>query len=227
MEEQAACYYCYLVNYFNYVGDYNGKYRCTERSGKYFRWDFKPVQSFFYNVTEEIGMFFEDRENSAGLQEQNTDLQQQVATYKEQLRDYQELIAENERLRDLLNYVEESEYGIATARIIGAMPGNWYDEFTINAGSNQGIESGMSVYSADGLVGKVVYAAGSYARVLSIMDDSSGIAVLVERTRDNAVLRPVEGSDQMLQMYYLREDANIVPGDKIVTSGIGGIYQKE
>lgn len=186
----------------------------------------KPVQSFFYNITEEIGMFFEGKASSAELQEQNAQLLEQVTAYEEQLRDYQELKAENDRLRELLNYVGEKEYEIVTARIIGTMPGNWYDEFTIGAGSNSGIESGMAVYNADGLVGKVVYAAGGYARVLSIMDDSSGVAVLVERTRDHAVLRAVEGSQGLLQMYYLREDADIVPGDKIITSGIGGIYPK-
>ena len=173
----------------------------------------KPVQSFFYNITEEIGMFFEGKASSAELQEQNAQLLEQVTAYEEQL-------------RELLNYVGEKEYEIVTARIIGTMPGNWYDEFTIGAGSNSGIESGMAVYNADGLVGKVVYAAGGYARVLSIMDDSSGVAVLVERTRDHAVLRAVEGSQGLLQMYYLREDADIVPGDKIITSGIGGIYPK-
>lgn len=186
----------------------------------------KPVQSFFYNITEETGMFFEGKASSAELQEQNAQLLEQVTAYEEQLRDYQELKAENDRLRELLNYVGEKEYEIVTARIIGTMPGNWYDEFTIGAGSNSGIESGMAVYNADGLVGKVVYAAGGYARVLSIMDGSSGVAVLVERTRDHAVFRAVEGSQGLLQMYYLREDADIVPGDKIITSGIGGIYPK-
>jgi rod shape-determining protein MreC len=186
----------------------------------------KPVQSFFYNMTEEIGMFFEGKASSAELQEQNTQLQEQVAAYEEQLRDYQELTAENKRLRELLNYMGEQEFEIVTARIIGTMPGNWYDEFTIGAGSSAGIESGMAVYSADGLVGKVVYAAGGYARVLSIMDDSSGVAVLVERTRDHAVLRAADGTQGLLQMYYLREDADIVPGDKIITSGIGGVYPK-
>ena len=185
----------------------------------------KPVQSFFYNITEDIGMFFAGRATSAELKEQNAVLQKQVADYEEKLKAYDELLRENERLRELLNYTADSEYEVATARIIGTMPGKWYQEFTINAGSHAGIESGMIVYSADGLVGKVVYVAGGYARVLSLLDDASGVAVAVERTRDNAVLRAEEDSGQ-LRLYYLREDADIVPGDKIITSGIGGVYPK-
>ena len=186
----------------------------------------KPVQSFFYELTEDIGMFFDGRESTAQLKEQNELLKEQVALYEEQLSNYYELSAENERLRELLNYMQDSEYEVVTAEVIGTMPGEWFDEFTISEGSNAGIRTNMIVYSADGLVGKVVYTAGGHARVLSIMDDTSGIAVMVERTRDNAVLHATEDTPDTLQMQYLREDADIVPGDKIITSGLGGIYPK-
>ena len=142
------------------------------------------------------------------------------------LKDYQEIQKENERLRGLLNYLGEEETDIVTARVIGTVPGNWFDEFTINAGEDQGIRNNMIVYSKDGLIGKVIYTAGNYARVLSIMDDASGVSVLVERTRDNAVLSAVPGTDDTLELLYLRNDADIVPGDKIITSGLGGVFPK-
>ncbi|MBQ3871094.1 MAG: rod shape-determining protein MreC, partial [Clostridia bacterium] len=55
---------------------------------------------------------------------------------------------------------------------------------------------------------------------------SSGIAVMVERTRENAILSPIEGTSNELELLYLRDNADIVPGDVIITSGIGGIYPK-
>ena len=72
----------------------------------------KPVQSFFYELTEDIGMFFDGRESTAQLKEQNELLKEQVALYEEQLSNYYELSAENERLRELLNYMQDSEYEI-------------------------------------------------------------------------------------------------------------------
>ena len=186
----------------------------------------KPFQNFIYGIFDGISSTNEENVKTRELREKYEELLEKDSRYEEMLRDYDELQRENERLKEILNYIGEEDNEILTARVIGTAPGDWFDEFTINAGENQGIRNNMIVYSKDGLIGKVIYTAGNYSRVLSIMDQDSGVSVLVERTRDNAVLSPLDGSDDTLELLYLRNDSDIVPGDKIITSGLGGIYPK-
>ncbi len=187
-----------------------------------------PVQRFFYGLTESIDTLFEKKSESADLQKENTELKEQIAELENELKDYYNLYTENIRLKNLLGFVDtwEGGYTYLSAQVIGKSPGQWFTEFTIGAGSDDGIQNGMIVYSADGLVGRVVYTAGSYSRVLSIIDEDSGVPVLIERTRDNGVVKSAEEGQDLLEIYYLSADADIVPGDKVITSGIGGIYPK-
>ena len=188
-----------------------------------------PVQRFFYGVTESLSDLFQKNSEKANLQSENADLKAQIEELKNELLDYDNLYQENIRLKDLLDFVGELEGDppYVAASVIGKSPGEWFSEFTISAGSDDGIQNGMIVYSADGLVGRIVYTAGSYSRVLSIIDDESGVAVLIERTRDNGVLKSAgEENQEILQIDYLPSGADVVPGDKILTSGIGGIYPK-
>lgn len=78
-------------------------------------------------------------------------------------------------------------------------------------------------------MGRVISSADSYAKVMTLIDLESGVPALVERTRQNGVVKlkgGTEDSGDALEMYYLPIDADVVPGDKILTSGIGGVYPK-
>lgn len=86
----------------------------------------------------------------------------------------------------------------------------------------------MIVYTADGLLGKVVYTSATYSRVISLIHDKSGVSAMVERTRDNGVIKVAENGEEPsdLQLFYLSMNSDVKPGDKIITSGIGGVYPK-
>lgn len=188
-----------------------------------------PVQRFLYSSTENIGDFFSGLSKTSTLKDENAALKEQVAEMESELKDYENLRQENERLKDLLGVVDSyGDYETLTARVIGKSPGAWFDEFTINAGEKQGVQKNMIVYTKDGLLGKVVYTSGSYSRVISLIHDKSGVAAMVERTRDNGVIKVAESGtmEDDLQMFYLSMNSDVKPGDKIITSGIGGVFPK-
>ncbi len=188
-----------------------------------------PVQRFLYSSTENIGDFFSGLSKTSTLKDENAALKEQVAEMESELKDYENLRQENERLKDLLGVVDSyGDYETLTARVIGKSPGAWFDEFTINAGEKQGVQKNMIVYTKDGLLGKVVYTSGSYSRVISLIHDKSGVAAMVERTRDNGVIKVAESGAKQddLQMFYLSMNSDVKPGDKIITSGIGGVFPK-
>lgn len=188
-----------------------------------------PVQRFLYSSTESIGDFFAGLSEDRSIKDENAALKEQMAEMESQLRNYENLRQENERLKELLGVVDSyGEYETLTARVIGKSPGAWFDEFTINAGEQHGVQENMIVYTADGLLGKVVYTSATYSRVISLIHDQSGVSAMVERTRDNGVVKAAQEGENPddLQLFYISSNSDVKPGDRIITSGIGGVYPK-
>lgn len=190
-----------------------------------------PIQQGLYNVTSSIGNFFAGLFGSDTTAEEQAALKERVALLESELREYDELKRENERLTELLNVKDKiGDYEYLTARVIGKAPGDWYLRFVVNAGKNDGIEEGMVVITDKGLLGRVVSVTATNCRIMSIGDISSGIPAMVERTRDAAVVKGHAESnsseEELLSLSYLPSGADIVPGDRIITSGLGGGYPK-
>jgi len=187
----------------------------------------KPFQSGLYKTTTAVGDFFTRLFSSSDITKENAAMAVKIEELEAQLADYNNLASENERLKELLNVKDSyTDYDILTAQVIGNTPGAWFSEFTINAGTNDGIEPNMIVLMDGGLLGRVLSCSHSYSKVISLIDSTSGVPALVERTRDTGVIKPSISEEGMLEMSYITTDADVVPGDKIVTSGLGGIYPK-
>ena len=144
--------------------------------------------------------------------------------------DYEELVAENARLRELLEFKESTvTQELKAAQIIGKEPGNWFEVFTIDLGANDGIAAGMPVVTPQGLVGRVEEVGLSWAKVMSIIDVRSSVSAIMERTRDTGVVKGTIGSDDLtatLTMNYLPLDTDIIEGDSVLTSGYDEVYPK-
>lgn len=192
---------------------------------------FRPIQSFAAKASNSIAGFFGNLFNTTDTDLENAKLKQELALYEQIKLDYSELAAENERLRSMLNYASSlEEHTYVTAKVIGRSSGIWFDIITINAGRKQGIELGQPVICGDGLVGKVTDLGANWCKVTAVIDSTMSIAVMVERTRDNCMVRgkfTTTSAQNELELYYLPTDlTDLVPGDVIITSGIGGVYPK-
>lgn len=132
------------------------------------------------------------------------------------------LEAENRALRALTNYVPPPAASYITARVIADAGGAFVRSAMINAGQSDGVRRGLAAVSGEGLVGGVVEAGQHHARILLITDLNSQIPVLVERTRDPAVL--VGDNSRTPDLQYLPQNASVLSGDRIVTSGHGGVF---
>jgi rod shape-determining protein MreC len=181
-------------------------------------------------MTDNISSFFESSFSTTDLAKENQDLQSELATLKSELSDYDELQKENERLSALLDYEQQhTEYTFKVAGISAKDPGIWFDSFTINVGSADGIAVDMPVVTPDGVVGRVEEVGLNWAKVMTVIDGQSGVSCIVERTRDVGSVRGrMENTpdDPLLDMDFLPIDTDIQVGDNILTSGIGGIYPK-
>ena len=140
----------------------------------------------------------------------------------EQLLNFENIISENDSLRSLLNFVDNSEYQFITARIILNSNNSFTRIATINAGTKQGVEKGSVVRGAHGFVGRVVQVSESNAAVLLLTDVNSRIPIVTTKSRERAI---VSGRNAHMPIIkYLPIDTNIEDGELVVTSGDGKVY---
>lgn len=188
-----------------------------------------PAQKVISSAINSTQNFFSFMFNMEEYQKENEELRQRVAVLEKEIRETEELKKENTRLRSMLDMRERTvEYATETAEVIAKDSGNWFNSFTVDKGSADGVELYDPVINYKGLVGYVSDVGPTYSKVTSIIDSTSSVAATVKRTADSAV---VEGDLKLQEqgrcrMVYVDKDSIITVGDDLETSGMGGIYPK-
>ena len=133
------------------------------------------------------------------------------------------LAAENERLRDLLKLTPDPALSFVSARVIAnSGGGSWQRNVLVNAGRREGVARGQAAITGEGLVGRIAEVGEGASRVLLLTDNNSHIPVLVESSRERAVLAG-DNSEQP-RLLYVPARSSIRVGDRITTSGHGGVF---
>ncbi|MBQ6999346.1 MAG: rod shape-determining protein MreC [Clostridia bacterium] len=188
-----------------------------------------PVQKVISKAINSTQNFFSFIFNMDEYRTENDELKHKVALLEKEIRETEELKKENTRLRSMLDMRERTvEYVTETAEVIAKDSGNWFNSFTVDKGSSDGVELYDPVITDNGLVGYVSEAGSTYSRVVSIIDSTSSVAASVKRTGDSAI---VEGDLKLQEqgrcrMVYVDKESIITAGDDLETSGMGGIYPK-
>jgi len=188
-----------------------------------------PIQKYLYMGGQRISNMFSFIGNVSTLKDENDALKAENIELNNKLIDYESLKAQNERLREMLNFKSENDqYSYLGADVIGKGSGNWYDVFIINKGYNQGVREYNPVVTGRGLVGQVMSVGPNWAKVVSIIDETSKVSGIISRTRDQGMVQgsPSYTSDMNLRMIYLPAEADVKIGDVVVTSGIGKTFPK-
>lgn len=178
------------------------------------------------NYTSENNEYFSNVER---LQKENEELTQELKEINEKLLNYENLQAENELLKKHIKLANlYPDYSIIVADIITASTSNWEYTYTINRGSKDGIEPNMAVIAESGLVGYIESVTSNTAKVVSILDAGNAVSARVTRTRDTVISK---GSLSLAEKRQMRITnipigVSLIEGDKIETSGLGGIYPK-
>jgi rod shape-determining protein MreC len=131
------------------------------------------------------------------------------------------------RLRLALAYRERSVFKLVPAEIVTRDSSTWWRTITINRGKRDGIEGDMAVVTELGLVGKTTTVSDAISIVLLVSDENCRVSVNVEGTREQGIAsgeRVVGGLTPMLDLNFLSKQANLQPGQKVYTSGVGGVF---
>jgi rod shape-determining protein MreC len=133
-----------------------------------------------------------------------------------------QLDAENRTLRDLMKMAPDPRRNYVTSRVVTDYGGAFARSVLINAGERDGIAKNQAAVTGAGLAGRIVEVGEASARVLLITDINSRIPVMIEGSRDRAVLAGTNG--RMTALLYLPRHARPKLGQRIVTSGHGGLF---
>lgn len=181
------------------------------------------IQEWFYDRYQNVRIMLNASSDLVMLQQQNSELEQENATLRSQIVAYQQQVTEVEILSALLDFARaqpQNEY--QAAAVIGQDPSPFLQYVIINRGSDDGLRRGMPVVSNEGLVGRIDAVTANAARVQLINDADSAINVTIQPSDDTGIL--VGGLNGEISIEKIPQNAQIQPGDTVLTSGMGGAY---
>ena len=184
-----------------------------------------PIQSILSQITH----FAADSVNGFGevkeLKSENERQRREIERLNRELAGLIEAVNENKTLRALLKYKEANpEWDIISARVIGYDPTNLAESIIIDRGTKDGLQKGMVVIADGGLTGRIAQVFDNSAKVLLIVDPSSAVNAMVQRSRAQGIICGLPGGE--LEMRYVQQGKDITEGDPIITSGHGGSFPK-
>lgn len=178
--------------------------------------------SIFFNFDQERLSKEEAMAKIESLEDENKELKEQMVSYDQKIQEYQDM-------RELLELKSEyADYDTVGATVIFSdMTGNWFSTFTIDKGTDDGLEVGMNVLSGGGLVGYISDIAKGHAVVTSIINDNVNVSAMQSTTGDSCVVTgdlPYMKEHGLLKLQYMDTDFNISRDNVIVTSNISDRY---
>ncbi|MDP4638706.1 MAG: rod shape-determining protein MreC, partial [Verrucomicrobiales bacterium] len=166
------------------------------------------------------------------LREKLSSVEQDRDRLKLEVIQLDELLAENNQLREALQYRKKSPLSLVATRVISRKPSHWYNTLVIDKGSAAGIvvDSPVIIPMGDeaGLVGKISEVIGpKSAVVLLLTDEMCQVSAKLENSHEQGILNGQRGALRALpnlKLRYLSKEAVAIPGQKVISSGTGELF---
>lgn len=190
-----------------------------------------PVSRFFRNAGSTI------REKVGGLSDEEIndldELNLRVKKLEEENRKLREVVIRSEALQNEYDMIKSTNLELIPSDITSLNNNSWYDVFTINRGLKDGVEMGDSVVMSgddtaeamEGLVGRVTGVYSDYSEVTAITDDTVRVSIRTIRSGDGGILGGMKSGE--LKAYMFDQNSDVIVGDEIITSGLGGVIKKD
>ena len=164
-----------------------------------------------------------------GLMEENKRLERELVRLQAQLRENRVLQRENEDLRRQQGFRARASDDLVAGEGIARSRDGWRNTLRINKGALDGLRPEQAVVSMEGLVGKTVSVSDRTADVLLLSDPTCRVSAQILRTGSFGLVEgrgPSWDGQVVCRMQFINKDVPIVPGDEVITSGLGGVFPK-
>jgi rod shape-determining protein MreC len=161
------------------------------------------------------------------LEKQNEALRQENQELRLRAFQARENARETARLRQLLGWQQNAPWKLRLANVVLRDPANWWRSVQIDLGSRDGVRTNLPVLTTDGLVGHVSSVGLTRSQVVLVGGQNCRVAALIEETRETGIVGTADAFDNSLAaLGFLSRNANVKPGQSVVTSGLGGIFPR-
>jgi rod shape-determining protein MreC len=186
-----------------------------------------PIQRVFTDIKNKIqknDVYFSDME---AIIAENEELRARNSELETSLRELEVIKAENTQLQQYMNLAEKyASYNTIPAYVINRDVSNFSSTLVLNVGEDDGIREKMTVIADKGLVGYVISVAKSTCKVQVIIDPASTVSSTISTTNESIICKGTLDNNQVLRASLIPTGADLIQGDSVYTSGVGGIYPK-
>ena len=185
---------------------------------------FSPFQVLFTNTVSNISDIFKHYFFLVGVSRENERLLLEIGRLS---KEKNELIEKNKyfgRIEKLVDNVDKREGAIITAKVIGRDATQWSKMVFINKGTDHKVKENLVVMTDAGIVGHIIHTSAKASKVLLITDSRSAVDSLFQKTRGTGVT--VGTGQDICEMKFVPIEAEVNVGDRIVSSGLGGVFPK-
>ncbi len=218
-----SCFFCLLLSVYILTVSARGQLK-NEPLGTLLMWLMRPLQIASQGTANWIKSLQDNYDTLAGFRSENERLRKRIQNLEVERQKLLEAQATNLQLKQLLDFRSHLSGAAVTASIIANSASSWFQSCLLDKGSADGVRKGMAVVTPLGVVGQVVAVTPRTAKVLLLTDPNSGLDVFVQRTRARGI---VSGSlDSGTVLKYVKRSEDIQEGDRLITSGIDGVFPK-
>lgn len=187
-----------------------------------------PFQNGASSVTGQFSSVPDYLNGMNSLMKENEELKKEINQLQNQTISAAELQAENNRLKDLLSFAQEnmSDYEYITTNVINRSQSNWYNTMIISGGEDMGFKVNMPVVANGGLVGRIINVTSNTSEVMLILDKEGAVGGMVQETRAIGIVEGGGNETDQMRLIHLSYDSALQKYNKVITSGLGGIYPK-
>ena len=199
-----------------------------EKSNLFFEsivvWFFSPIQNLLTSTTSYVSDAFDHYFFLVETSKENDRLLLKVNLLSKK---NNELIERNkllERSDNLIEFLDKDERPFVIAKVIGYDATQWSKVIFINRGTNHKVQKNSSVMNNAGVIGHVIHSSPNSSKVLLITDGRSAVDSLFQETRESGIT--VGTGENICEMKFVPISAKINLGDKVISSGLGGVFPK-
>ncbi len=183
-----------------------------------------PVERAFVSARDGVVNAWLNYVDLRGVRGENRELREQLDRMQMERAQLQHEAGEGRRLEALLEFKQHFPAETVAARVIGSSGSEHSNLIYIDRGAADGLSAGMAVITPQGVVGKVTEVFPSTAQVLEIRDASSGVGVVLEKSRLRAVLKGGPGGQTQLR--FVMSDEKVAVGERLLTTGGDRIFPR-
>jgi rod shape-determining protein MreC len=183
-----------------------------------------PFQRSLRGITDTSVRTWQTYRSLLRAQQENQELRAQLLSARAQLQQLSEQGVESLRLRALLEFKNQLPFQTVAAEVIASSPGENSNAVFIGKGIDAGLTSDLAVITPEGVVGKTIAVFSRSSQVLLLTDPSSGVGVLLEKTRVQGVLKG--DSQNLCLVRYIMNEEPVSSGEAVLTSGLDQIFPK-